>query len=205
MVIAGCMISCRQRSTVRLDTLAAWASSDWTDPLAVEIDDDRGSADVVGRISATWQRALQRAADAPEELWLFVEDDVEPARAIRHALATWMPLTCLTGSAPLFASLYRCNQPLLYRNEGARYAVAAPEAAWGSQALLLSRATIRYLVLRWDEVDVRHHDLRIAQLAARISPIYVHLPSLVQHRDVGSTWGNGPHRAFDFDPDWRTP
>ena len=55
----------------------------------------------------------------------------------------------------------------------------------------------------WDEVNVRHQDIRIARLAGRLSRVYYHLPSLVQHTGAVSTWGNGYHRSDGFSPTWR--
>ena len=81
--------------------------------------------------------------------------------------------------------------------------VALSAGAWGAQALVMSRATVRYLVTHWEDLDIRHQDIRMAVLAGQVSRVYYHAPSLVQHRLTASTWGNGHHQAADFDLDWR--
>jgi hypothetical protein len=204
MEIAVRMNSCPQRDVVRARTLESWAGCDWGSPPAIELDDGRHS-DVVLRISETWRKMLGKAAGDTAEFCLFLEDDIKPNRFLRHNLERWPLLRSIDGRRPFFASLYWSNQPLLWRNEGARYLVGAPEAAWGSQALLLSRTTIHYLVDHWDQCREQHQDIRMARLAAQISPIYYHTPSLVQHSEGLSTWGNGAHRASDFDPLWSAP
>jgi hypothetical protein len=48
-------------------------------------------------------------------------------------------------------------------------------------------------------------DIKMSRLAARLGPIYYHLPSLVQHVGVKSTWTDDSrfHDTKSFDRDWR--
>jgi hypothetical protein len=79
------------------------------------------------------------------------------------------------------------------------------KGAFGSQALLISPSTARYLVTCWGVEPGPHADLKLARLAARVCPLVYHLPSLVQHVGVQSLWGGPFHSAADFDKDWRSP
>jgi hypothetical protein len=46
-------------------------------------------------------------------------------------------------------------------------------------------------------------DQRMPAIAARVTSIYYHVPSLVDHESVPTTWGGIEHSARDFDPQWR--
>jgi len=200
--IAARIISCPQRAAVLGATLVAWNQTDWGAPPEVQLDTS-DYQDPVARIGQTWRRALAAAVEARDDYCLFMEDDIEPNRFLRHNLEFWLPLRSARPDGPFFGSLYWCKQPALSRREQHRFMVAAPKAVWGSQAVVMSRGTIRYVFEHWDEESARHHDLRMPRLAARASQIYFHIPSLVQHREVASTWGNSLHRAEDFDPLWK--
>jgi hypothetical protein len=80
--------------------------------------------------------------------------------------------------------------------------VADPDAVYGSQALVLSHATVRFVVERWEEVEGMQ-DIRMSRLASRLGPIHYHLPSLVQHTGVESAWGGPFHATIEFDDRWR--
>jgi hypothetical protein len=202
--IAARMISCPPRAQVLARTLEFWRATDWGAEPVVEMDTGAGP-DPVARIGQTWRRALAKSVEAGEDYCLFMEDDIEPNRFLRHNLARWLPLLSARPEGPFFGSLYWCNQPALSRLDRRAYLVAAPRAVWGSQAIILSRGTARYLVEHWDEETARHHDLRMPRLAARATAIYFHVPSLVQHRPEASTWGNAAHQAPNFDPLWQAP
>jgi hypothetical protein len=200
--IGARMISCPQRTDVLAATLKGWQAGDWGSDPEVEMDAGAGP-DLVARIGQTWRRALARAVEAGDDYCLFMEDDIEPNRFLRHNLARWLPLRSAQPEGPFFGSLYSCQQPALTRRDQHHFMVAAPKAVWGSQAIIMSRGTARYVFEHWDEETARHHDLRMPRLAARAATIYFHVPSLVQHRLVPSTWGNAAHRAEDFDPLWK--
>jgi hypothetical protein len=200
--ISPSMISCRARDEVRAASLTSWARSDWGRPPRVELDDS-DHPDVLVRIEQAWRKLLVRAVEDGADFHLFLEDDIEPVLALRHNLERWPPLMRADPRRPFYASLYWCHQPIIWRDQAERYLVGVPEAAWGAQALVLSRSTLRYIVRCWDEVNVRHQDIRIARLAGRLSRVYYHVPSLVQHTGAVSTWGNGYHRSDGFSPTWR--
>ena len=58
--------------------------------------------------------------------------------------------------------------------------VLSPAETYGNQALLLSRATVRYALEHWRE-EVLEVDHKLARLAGRLGPLLLHAPSLVQH------------------------
>jgi hypothetical protein len=198
------IISCRQRADILARTLELWRGTDWGSQPSITLDESV-AADPVARITETWLRVLVEAAEGEVDLWLILEDDIEPNRFLRHNLEHWRPLRLSDSRGPFFASLYRCRQTARWRHPGARFMVAVPECTWGSQALVLSRTTIRHILRFWEEECSAHQDVRMALLAARLSPLFYHLPSLVQHQAVASTWAQDRHQAEDFDPLWRAP
>ena len=81
--------------------------------------------------------------------------------------------------------------------------IVAPKSVFGSQAFLISRNTVEYVVRHWNEVQGMQ-DIKISRLAGRLkTPIFYHAPSLVQHTGAQSVWGAKFHQAADFDPTWR--
>ena len=68
----------------------------------------------------------------------------------------------------------------------------------------MSVATACWILDHWDEQG-GFPDIRMSRLAGQRSPVYMHRPSLVQHRQVPSVWGGVAHTAIDFSPDWRAP
>jgi hypothetical protein len=202
--IAAAMVSCRQREAVRAATLASFAESDWPTGIDVVIDESRQEV-AWRRIEETFLRVLSAAAESDADFTLLLEDDIEPNRHLRHNLERWPPLRAAAagaGDRPFLGSLYRCCQPVLWANRRERFLIGVPESFWGGQALVVSRATARHALQRWT-AGLCAHDGQIPVLAAQLGPIYFHRPSLVQHRTVASTWGNGVHVAADFDREFR--
>lgn len=143
---------------------------------------------------------LRQAGGESGGCFLFCEDDLTFNRYLRENLLLWPPLRARRQKEHFFGSLYNPGFRPAYRDEQA-FAVR-PEEFFGSQCLVIAPITARYFVAHWEEVDGKQ-DLRMAQLAARITPIWVHAPSLVQHVGQRSTWGGPWHQAVDFDPEWR--
>jgi hypothetical protein len=86
------------------------------------------------------------------------------------------------------------------RNNGR---LIAPTSVFGSQAFLISRAAVRYILRHWHNVPGMQ-DIKISRLGGRLGgPLYYHVPSLVQHIGRPSLWGGPFHSAKDFDPNWR--
>jgi len=125
---------------------------------------------------------------------LFLEDDLDFNVHLRHNLETWEPL--VSGAITL-AGLYNPN--IAARSQGERLFIADPDAIYGSQAFLLSRECIRFILDHWEEAGGAQ-DLKFSRLASLLNrPIYYHLPSLVEHVGTTSTWGGAVHFAVDFD------
>lgn len=195
------MVSCPERAAVRAQTLAQLAATDWNEPVTLALDDGSGN-DRLRRIVATWRKALGLASEASADLSLIMEDDLDFNRHLRENLRSWMPLARLEGKLPFFASLYNPGIHTVHSRPAHRYHLMDANGCWGAQALLVSRAMAEHLVRHWDEFDCEP-DLRMPRLAARLAPIFYHLPSLVEHIGDVSTWGGCRHRAVDFDRDWR--
>jgi hypothetical protein len=194
------MISCAQREKLRQRTLANLAKTDWAD-MAVPVQLDAGMrGDRRRRQTHCAFTALQESLRRDFDYLLFLEDDLEFNRHLRHNLESWGPLR--TRQATL-ASVYNPSVKE-YRCDTSRNArLVEPDCVFGSQAFLISRAAVEYAVSHWGTVKGMQ-DIRISRLAGRLGqPIFYHAPSLVQHIGRHSTWGGGFHRATDFDANWR--
>ena len=196
------MMSCDERRDVCARSADALAATDWGEPPVV-VWDEAPFARILERIVHTGRRLLERAVDETDDLFLYLEDDVEFNRSLLHNLERWPPVVDRRPGSFLFASLYNPNivTPRSPDDESS-VAVADPRRFYGMQGVLLSVATARFILDRWDDVRAPT-DLRMSRLAARRSPILFHRPSLVQHRAVASTWGGAEHGTVDFSPDWR--
>jgi hypothetical protein len=201
MRFASAMVSCPERAALRRRTLANLAATDWTEDVAVALDDGEG-ADRIARIDANWRKALRLAAASDADLILLMEDDLDFNRHLRNNLMTWPRLVGVDGTGPFFASLYNPGVYAVHSRPQDRYHVMAPGGCWGSQSLLISRALARYFLDHWQE-EAGEPDIRMPRLAARFVPVYYHAPSLIQHVGHISTWGGRAHEAVDFDPEWR--
>jgi predicted O-methyltransferase YrrM len=200
MNITAYMLTCDERKPIRSRTLASLEAAGWGVPACVEIDrstlprpQDRQSESALA--------LLRRAIEDGPELMLFLEDDLEFNRHLPHNLGLWYPLNEWRPGEHFFASLYNPTIAEAERHEDLHFFVAVPEAGYGSQAFLLSLPTARLLERQWHTM-AGMQDIKMSRLASRVTPIYYHLPSLVQH--VGrSTWGGATHTAADFSADWR--
>lgn len=202
--IVAYILSCDERAEMRGQTIANLAATDWGAPPEVEI--DRSDCERrQERQERTARRLLERACQREHDFVLFLEDDLEFNRHLRHNLERWPPLLEVLevrAGGHFFGSLYNPTiRERLRRNESA-YFIADPEAVYGSQAFLLSQATARYAVAHWEEVPGMQ-DIKMSRLAARVCPIYYHQPSLAQHVGRSSVWGGNYHWANDFNADWK--
>ena len=195
------MISCKEREVVRGQTLRSLSEAGWTEPVLVECDREL-AARRQERQERTAHSLLERAVANGREFVLFLEDDLVFNRHFAHNLTHWFPLSGHRAGGPFFASLYNPNVRELARRNGEACFVAFPDAVYGSQAFLLSLTTARYALAHWAEIPGMQ-DIKLSRLAARLGPIYYHVPSLVQHVGAASVWGGVFHQARDFDPDWR--
>jgi hypothetical protein len=201
MKLAVLLMSCPERAEVRARTLASFRRTDFgVEPEVVC--DDRAAPEVLRGITATWQRMLRRALELDAEYYLLLEDDLEFNPHLRHNLLAWRPLRASEPRLAFYASLYNPMRPHLRRHDAERYFIADPSGVWGSQALVLSRGSVAYMLRFWDDEEGAA-DIKMARLAARVGPIYYHVPSLVQHTGRVSTWGGMSHHAPDFDPGFK--
>lgn len=200
-IFKALLMSCPPRSVVRAATVASFARTDWQGGLE-EVIDDETSGDRLRGITRTWRRLMQRALECDADFYLMMEDDLELNVHIEHNLRRWAPLRGKAGNQPFFGSLYNPQRPFIIRRDALNYFVADPNDFWGTQAIVVSRATVGYLLRFWDDGAVA--DIMMSRLAARVSAIYHHAPSLAQHTGNVSTWGGIQHTAADYDPLFRT-
>jgi hypothetical protein len=201
MKLAVLLMSCPERAEVRASSLQSFRRSDFGVEPEVILD-DRTAPEVVHGITATWQRMLRRALELDADYFLLLEDDLEFNPHLRHNLLAWSPLRASESRLAFFASLYNPLRAQLRRDDARRFFIADPRDVWGSQALVLSRGSVGYMLRFWHEAEGAA-DIKMARLAARVGPIYYHVPSLVQHTGKVSTWGGMSHHAPDFDPSFK--
>jgi hypothetical protein len=199
-LIAAYVLSCPDREQVRARTLANLAATDWDEEPRVVVDEtscDRRQE----RQEETTLRLLLLAIDDDSPFVLFLEDDLEFNRHLRHNLERWPPIED-AGGDHFFASLY--NPAVLAKRRYPERAcfVAEADCVYGSQAIILSRAMVCFASARWRDVPGMQ-DIKLSRLAAPLCPLLYHSPSLVQHVGVASTWGGSYHQAIDYDADWR--
>lgn len=195
------MLSCEDRTAVRTSSLASLRESGWGVEPEIVIDDGAG-ATRLERIHRTWRRVIQRAAGSGADFVLLLEDDVQFGRWFAENLCEWPLLGQVQPGGAFFASLYNPGRPFVRRCVAERYLVAYPEALWGAQAIVTTPRTARFIDANWDRAE-GNPDQKMPRLAAQVTPLYFHLPSLVDHAAVPTTWGGIEHRAPDFDPGFR--
>lgn len=201
MRFAGVMVSCPARLQVREESLRDLANTDWGDSPVAVVEDDQSSPEVHARIRRTWQRAIEAALVMEAEFILLMEDDISFNRHLKKNLGSWDPIRLREGHHAFFASLYNPGFQMRYCRPQERYAAAYDHLIWGAQTYVVSRATAGNILDRWGTVKGAP-DQMMPRIASQSTPILYHLPSLVQHRAVTSTWGGRIHSASDFDPDW---
>jgi len=201
MHVSAFVMSCEERQVTLAQTLASLAASGWDSPPEIILDQEFGDSKL-GRIWDTWKRMIARAARAETPYVLLLEDDVIFGGWFTHNVHSWRLLRGVPYNAGFYASLYNPGLPYVMRNESENYQVADPRWVWGSQALLLSTSTARYIDRNWHNLNL-NPDLRMPRLVRPITAVYYHVPSLVDHAPAPTTWGGMVHSAIDFDPDWR--
>lgn len=200
MRITAYMLSCRERALVRRETLERLGATDWGEPPHVVL--DPAPCERPQERQARNARSLLACAIADgADFLLFLEDDLEFNRYLRHNLALWQPLADTPPGAHFFGSLYNPGVRELERKSDRSFFLADPDAVYGSQAFVCSLATARHIEHGWDEV-AGMQDIKMSRLAASVGPIYYHVPSLVQHVPVRSVWGGAFHSAGDYDVEW---
>ena len=200
MSIGAYMLSCDARRAVRERTLDSLRAAGWMDQVWVEIDRSPSSRPQE-RQSVTSRLLLCHALEDGADVILFLEDDLEFNRHFTHNLAGWAPLRAVPPGGHFFASLYNPGVAESERRASDGCFLARSNTVYGSQAFLLSAATARFVVDQWERVPGMQ-DIKMSRLAAELTPVYYHVPSLVQHVGV-STWGGSTHVARDYDAWWR--
>jgi hypothetical protein len=199
--LAACMITCPEREPVRQKTLRDLGQTDWNvEPVLVQIDGARCGKDQRKTQTLTALIALRRSLESAADFILFLEDDLKFNRHLRHNLLHWRPLR---ERRLTLGGLYNPGLREAACDVRQHALVVEPHHVYGSQAFVISRQTVKYLVAHWDRMGGMQ-DIRMSRLAGRLRrPIYYHAPSLVQHVGRTSVWGGTFHQAADFDPDWR--
>jgi hypothetical protein len=208
MKFAAVVVSCRERAELRAQTLASLAATDWDGSVDVVIDDET-ETQPLRRIDATWLRALQRASDErAADLVLLCEDDVAFNHHLRHNLERWSVLQGKRASDPFWGSLYNPRHPdfarCLVPPPRTDYHVVRVDGVWGGQGIVISPSLAGWII-NHAPGPLAPHDRIVPWLASHMCPaLFLHRPSLVEHRGhLSSTWGGTHHQAIDFDPDWR--
>lgn len=201
MRISAYIMTCDSRRNILQRTLIGFAKSGW-EGLPIIIKDEESSGSFQDHQIKTSLRLLKKAIEDKAEFVLFLEDDLEFNRLLKHNILSWAPLRGCLSEAFFFGSLYNPGIRLdrMYLSEC--YAIANPDYVYGSQAFVLSKALIKFLVRCWDR-GRGMQDIRISRLASEKCPLYYHVPSLVQHLGDNSTWGGKFHQAIDFDRTWK--
>jgi len=194
------MVSCRAREAVRGESLRSLAAGGWDRPPKIVLDDEVEPTPLQ-RIHRTWRRTLERAAASAARFVLLLEDDIVVGRWFKRNLLAWPVLAQHPPEQAFFASLYNPSLPYHVIRPEENCLVSDPRYVWGAQALVMTPPTARFVLERWNE-ELGNPDQKMPRLAARVTPIYFHVPSLVNHADVPTTWGGMEHRAGDFDADW---
>jgi ADP-heptose:LPS heptosyltransferase len=193
------IISSVERGKLRRLTLDNLAKTDWgTSALRIHIE-DTGAENDAQRQSDCALLALKESLQGNADYILLLEDALNFNHHIYHNLLKWNPIK--TGSVTL-AGLYNPQVRDLACDLKNNARIVDPNSIFGSQAFLISRTTLEYLVKSWKRADGAL-DRKIARLACRLkSPIFYHAPSLVQHIATSHMLGRNCHRAIDFDANW---
>jgi hypothetical protein len=197
--IVACMVSCARRKTVCKRTLRSLERAGWLGRVLVQLEEHAFESQAKN-LTADTRVAIERGFATGAEYVLLLEDDLVFNRFFWHNLKCWAPLRRRDVT---LAGFYNPGHRILACDVRNNAMIIEPNSIYGSQALLLSRATVRYVLRHWDEME-GPPDLKLPYLAARLKrPIYFHCPSLVQHVGRFSTWGGDFHQAPDFDRNWK--
>jgi hypothetical protein len=202
MEIAAYLLSCPERQAIRSQTLQNLQDTDWNEAPRLVLDQSTASSRQE-RQEITAMRLMKQAVAEGSELILFLEDDLQFNRHLRHNLEGWPPLRSYQPGDFFFGSLYNPGVSELDRYPQLDFFLADPQSVYGSQAIVLSRATAEHVIAHWGEV-LGMQDIKFSRLAAQRSSLFYHLPSLVQHTGVHSVWGGAFHTAGDFQVDWQS-
>ncbi len=177
------MMTCREREHTRHATLRELGSTDWRSDFSLVVDPDITTGPGPVRLVRNFRRMLERASLSRAQVVVLVEDDLIFNQHLQHNIRAW--------SAKLegVGSLYRTR---LGSHVGMQGLVMTPHSC--SRLARAAMATTEKEM--WPTDKWLHSIVKVSR----------HTPSLVEHRDAGSTWGAiVKHHARDFDPEWRAP
>lgn len=198
-------MTCAERRPVLGATLNSLEATGWPAPEILIDETPLGVPTSIQRIAATYRRLIERAAQSTADFLLLCEDDAFFGRWFAENLRSW-PVLQSPPDGHFYGSLYngtvRETNDRIVISRGHRFISVEPLSAWGALALVMTPKTARFFADHWDEVD-GPPDCKMPQLAARVTPIFYHDPSLVDHSLVPTTWFGASNRARDFDRDWR--
>ncbi|MEZ6056456.1 MAG: hypothetical protein R3C01_07100 [Planctomycetaceae bacterium] len=137
--------------------------------------------------------ALKLGVRTGAEWILHLENDVIVNRHLFWNLQTYPQLWSVS-----FVTLYSCVKPSIQIGENIRR--IEPYDGWGAQGILLRRSAAEYAIRHWSRIN-GFADLRMFRLVGEVSPIEMHIPSLVQH--TGRSGANRFHEVDNFAPDFR--
>lgn len=196
--------TCHERQPVLADSLRSLAATGWPAPQILVDDTPLGLPTSVQRIQKNYRRLIEGVAASTADFLLLCEDDAIYGRWFAENLRSW-PLLRASHNGHFFGSLYngtaRENDRVVI-SRGHRYIAVEPLSAWGALALVMTPKTARFFADHWDQVE-GNPDVKMPLLAARVAPVFFHVPSLVDHAQVPTTWFGSVNRAFDFEPEWR--
>jgi hypothetical protein len=197
--VAAVMISCKERNTLRRQTLSNLARTDWPDlPLRIHMDTGEDDDRQKRQTACALQGLLSVAGKA--EYVLFLEDDLEFNRHLHYNLHHWRPFR---DRSVTLASLYNPGLRELACDKDKRARIVAANSVFGSQALLIANKALGHILARWHRVKGMQ-DIKISRLAGKLgAPILYHAPSLVQHVGRVSTSAGPFHEARDFELHWK--
>lgn len=198
--IAAVMISGVKRQTMRRQTMENLARTDWDGaPVLVQIHDGDTCEDHQAETQCVYL-GLRNSLEQGADYILLLEDDLDFNAHIRHNLQNWAPLQ--TGMITL-ASLFNPGVRELACDLRSNARIVKPSSVYGSQALLISKNTLQYVVRHWHHTT-GSQEVRIARLAGRQrKPILYHAPSLVQHVHGPDAPDEHRYEAMDFDRNWK--
>ena len=189
MNLALVIITCPGREEMLHKTIDALNQTDYGRPALIQFDTntcERRQERQERNALAALELVLREQPHA--EVILFCEDDIVFNRHLRWNLERWKPLLiALHNGDKFFGSLYDPTIREVFASPLDNYFIADPAAVYGSQCFVLTRPMAEYCVAHWWEV-AGMQDIKMSRLAARDVKIHYHLPSLVQHVGVKSTW-----------------
>lgn len=189
------ILSCPDRHESLAETIRSWDATDWPGRPSIVMDLLDSPARSLSMVFNS-QRLLAEFLSGWGEYLLFIEDDVEFNQFLFHNLQTWQPLT---SRSLAIGSIYHSPDCAPAHQIISHDTFAADlKTVGGSQALLIRRDAVERSLQRWDEFLGMNQDLRIFHALADREQLICHMPGLVQHRPVASTWGGRPHQSSNF-------